>query len=159
MHQLSGTNSRILDVPERLDFLDRQTVQLRNVLSPLEAWNVLMARPIPFLAWAFRLRDAISSRFGVRRIGGFSGERRDTINIGERLDFFLVEHVAPDILVLTERDRHLDVMTCISTMDKELAITSSVITHNLFGRLYMLPVAPAHRLIVRGMLRRLGQDR
>ena len=154
---LPNTNSHILGATEHLDFLDRQTVRLPRPLGALEAWNLLMARPLPFMALAFRIRDAVSSRFGVRRIGGFSGARRDSVAVGDRLEFFLVEHSAPDVLVLTERDRHLDVMTCISTMGEELAITSSVKTHNFFGRLYMLPVAPAHRLIVRTMLRRMEQ--
>ena len=48
-------------------------------------------------------------------------------------------------------------MTCITTHDQRLTITSSVITHNAFGRAYMLPVAPAHRLIVWLMLRRLAK--
>ncbi|MEM9855606.1 MAG: DUF2867 domain-containing protein [Pseudomonadota bacterium] len=36
-------------------------------------------------------------------------------------------------------------------------MTSSVRTHNLFGRLYMIPVGVAHRWIVRGMLRKLAR--
>ncbi len=111
---------------------------------------------MPLLDLAFRIRDAVSARFGVRRIGGLGTTPSDGVRVGERLDFFLVEHVAPDLLVLTERDRHLDVMTCISTQGAELTITSSVVTHNLFGRAYMVVVGPAHRLIVRAMLRRLA---
>ena len=71
------------------------------------------------------------------------------------LDFFLVEHVSDDVLSLSERDTHLDVLTCISVSGHELTITSSVQIHNTFGRLYMLPVAPAHKLIVRSFPRRL----
>ncbi|EPJ88761.1 hypothetical protein CFT9_05161 [Pseudomonas sp. CFT9] len=78
-----------------------------------------------------------------------------TVQAGERLDFFLVEDCAPDRLVLTERDRHLDVMICLSIADRVLTITSSVITHNTFGRLYMLPVGPAHKLIVNRYMARL----
>lgn len=104
---------------------------------------------------AFRARDAVSAVFGVKRIGGFSGKRREAVQAGDRLDFFLVEHSAPDMLVLTERDRHLDVMICISTADRLLTVTASVVTHNTFGRLYMLPVGPAHKLIVANDLRRL----
>jgi Protein of unknown function (DUF2867) len=138
-----------------LDFFDSQSAPLSASLTPLQAWNRIMARPLPLLGWAFWLRDAISARFGVRRIGGFSGQPRDRIAVGDRLDFFVVEHVSPEVLTLTERDRHLDVMTCVAVCDGVLSITSSVVTHNLFGRLYMLPVAPAHRWIVRAMLARL----
>lgn len=141
-----------------LSFLDCQSVPLPAPMTALEAWNRVMARPLPGMALAMRLRDAISARFGVRRIGGFSGRRVSAVQPGDHLDFFLVERAAPQVLTLTARDRHLDVMTCVTTGDGRLAITSSVITHNRFGRLYMLPVAPAHRLIVHIMLRRLRRE-
>ncbi|NMN76877.1 uncharacterized protein DUF2867 [Pseudomonas sp. KD5] len=115
----------------------------------------MTAEPGLFMRLAFRMRDAISSLFGVRRIGGFSGARRETVHAGEQLDFFLVEHSAPDILVLTERDRHLDVMICLSITDRVFTVTSSVVTHNVFGRIYMLPVGLAHKLIVNSDLGRL----
>lgn len=92
--------------------------------------------------------------FGVKRIGGFSGQQTLTVKVGDYLDFFLVEHVDDECLALTERDRHLDVMTCLSIQGDTLSVTSSVCTHNLFGRAYMIPVGIAHPWIVRGMLKR-----
>ena len=142
----------------RLDFLDSQSITLPAPMTPLQAWRAIMAQPLPGLGLAFRIRDAISARFGVKRIGGFGEVAAANVQPGDRLDFFLVEHAAPDLLVLTERDRHLDVMTCIATRGAELAVISSVITHNRFGRAYMLVVGPAHRLIVRTMLRRLQRQ-
>ncbi|WP_157098550.1 DUF2867 domain-containing protein [Novosphingobium rosa] len=140
---------------ETLAYHDSQSIDLPRAIAPLEAWNLMMAQPQPILKWAFRVRDAISARFGVKRIGGFSGRRRDRVTVGDRLDFFLVEGASPDLLLLTERDRHLDVMTAIRTTGARLTITSSVVVHNWFGRAYMLPVGPAHRVIVRIMLARL----
>jgi hypothetical protein len=152
------TDCDLVAPPGRLSFLDSQSLPLPAPMTALEAWNRVMARPLPGMALAMRLRDAVSARFGVRRIGGFSGRRVRAVQPGDHLDFFLVERAAPQVLTLTARDRHLDVMTCVTTGDRRLAITSSVITHNLFGQLYMLPVAPAHRLIVRSMLRRLRRE-
>jgi hypothetical protein len=138
-----------------LDYYDSRSVPLPVEITTLDAWNIMTAEPGLFMRLAFRMRDAISSLFGVRRIGGFSGARRETVHAGEQLDFFLVEHSAPDILVLTERDRHLDVMICLSITDRVFTITSSVVTHNVFGRIYMLPVGLAHKLIVNSDLGRL----
>jgi hypothetical protein len=138
-----------------LDYYDIRSVTLPTAITPLEAWNLMMAEPRPLMRLAFKTRDTISALFGVKRIVGFSGARRETVKVGDRLDFFLVEHNAPLILALTERDRHLDVMICLSITGRMLTITSSVVTHNAFGRLYMLPVGPAHKLIVNSDLRRL----
>lgn len=149
---------RTLGPLDKLDYYDSQSVDLARPVAPLEAWNIIMASPQPVLRTAFAVRDAISARFGVKRIGGFSGERVQQVAVGDYLDFFLVEETTPDHLVLTERDRHLDVMTCVSCEGATLVITSSVITHNLFGRAYMLPVGIAHKVIVRGMLDRLARQ-
>ena len=141
-------------LPE-LDYHDSRSVLLPVQVTALQAWNLMTAGQGPLMRLAFRTRDGISSLFGVKRIGGFSGTRREAVQAGDYLDFFLVEHSAPEVLVLTERDRHLDVMTCVSMADRVLTITSSVVTHNTFGRLYMLPVGPAHKLIVNSYLKRL----
>lgn len=137
-----------------LAFLDIQSMDLPRPMTPLQAWRFLQGSPIPLVALAFRLRDAIAARFGVKRLGGFKGRQPDSVRPGDHLEFFLVEESTPEVLVLTERDRHLDVMTAITVEGRRLSVTSSVVTHNAFGRLYMLPVAPAHRLIVRYLFRR-----
>ena len=144
-----------LRAPTELDYYDCRSVLLPVDVTALEAWNIVTARPGPLLQLAFRIRDAICALFGVKRIGGFSGTRRESVQVGERLDFFLVEHSAPDRLVLTERDRHLDVMICLSISERVFTITSSVVTHNAFGRAYMVPVGQVHKLIVNRDLRRL----
>lgn len=154
---LPATNIQTLAAIEDLDFFDRQSVRLRRPISPLDAWRIVMSHPMPILKFAFRVRDGISSLFGVKKIKGFSGVVPTSVEVGQMLDFFLVEHISPDILTLTARDRHLDVMTCISLFENELTITSSVKIHNAFGRIYMFPVAPAHKLIVRKNLKQIDR--
>jgi len=155
---LPNTNIRILQPLPELYYFDRQDTCLPNEMTALAAWNTIMSDPQPLLKIAFWIRDTVSSAFGVKRIGGFSGNSVETVSVGQNLDFFLVEHVDDECLVLTERDRHLDVMTCISIKGKTLSVTSSVRVHNLFGRIYMIPVGVAHRWIVRGMFRRLRKQ-
>ena len=142
-----------------LAYFDAQSLQLPRPMAALDAWDLIVAEPMPLLAFAFRVRDAISARFGVKQIGGFSGARQTEVKEGYHLDFFLIEHLSPEMLTLTERDRHLDVMTCVTTTNQILTITSSVKTHNLYGKAYMLPVGPAHKIIVRTMLARLAKTR
>ncbi|WP_431739908.1 DUF2867 domain-containing protein [Methylobacterium goesingense] len=62
------------------------------------------------------------------------------------------------MLVLTERDRRLDVMICPATSGHRLTVTSSVVVHNAFGRAYLAPVGLIHRLIIDTGLRRLGMS-
>lgn len=155
MITVASDTIRVLAPLETLDYFDSQTVSMAREISPLQAWNLIMEDPQPLLKLAFKVRDAVSSRFGVKSIGGFSGTAKETVRSGDYLDFFLVEHSDDKTLVLTERDRHLDVMTCVSAQGTEISITSSVTVHNWFGAAYMIPVGIAHKLIVRSMLRRL----
>jgi hypothetical protein len=158
--------ARLLAPANECAYLHSGSRSVAGDFTALQAWNAAMARPLPGMALAFKIRDAISARFGVERISGFSGAQRDHAQVGDKLDFFLIEEITPQRLMLSARDRHLDVMTCITATPNpkgalhrtEVAITSSVVTHNLFGRAYMLPVGVAHRLIVWATLRRIAQQ-
>ncbi len=151
----SASSAHTLRQLPDLDDYDRRSIQISKPITALEAWNFMTAEPSLLMRLAFGIRDAISALFGVKRIGGFSGKPKQAAAAGDKLDFFLVEHSADDMLVLTARDRHLDVMICISVIDRMLSVTSSVVIHNLFGRIYMLPVGPVHRLIVDRDMRRV----
>ncbi len=125
----------ILKQSEQLDCLDFQRVRLPRAINPLEAWNIIMSRPRSFLRVAFYIHDKYSCLFfGVKQIGAFTGRSVRAAFSGNYLDLFLVEHIGDEVLVLTERDKHPDVMTSLSVYDGELSIVSSVVTHNLFGQ-------------------------
>lgn len=95
----------------------------------MEAWRQIMARPLPGLDVAFALRVAISARFGVKRIGGFSAGLDEIPQVGGHLDFFLIERLEDTIMTLTARDRHLDVMICIARNGCKNNIPAPVFTH------------------------------
>lgn len=156
--------ARLVDEAARLDFLHCDAVQVRGPLSVLQAYCAMTSDIPAWLSSAFRIRDFISRRFNVADIHGFSHRTPDTVpKVGEQLDFFTVEGISEHQLVLTARDTHLAVMVCMDltpTRDADaegaamrLSVTTSVKRYNVFGRLYMLPVAPTHGPIVKRMLR------
>ncbi len=153
--QIETSQLRIVAPRSQLNFLDIQSVTLARPLTPIQTYGHLSGWMAQRFGWAFRVRDALSAPFGVRPIRGFSGRTPAAATEGEKLDFFLVEQATPEVLVLTERDRHQDVMTCIACSGGHVTITSSVVTHNGFGRLYMAVVGPTHRVIIRRSLARL----
>lgn len=155
--QAETARIQVLAPRDQLQFLDIQSCDLDRAISPPEVYHYASA-PMRRLGWAFAIRDLISRPFGVKPIGGFSGEMPARLRVGKTLDFFLIEGVGPDRLVLTARDNHLDVMTCISCSGRTVTIASSVVVHNTYGRAYMAIVGPAHRRIVRNLLARLKRD-
>ena len=140
---------------EALQFLHVDEVELARPLTALEVWQRSTADDLPLVPLAFRVRDGISGLFGVAPIGGLKAPPSEEVRVGDKLAFFTVDAVRNDLLALAVRDRHLDVMACITTEGRKVQVTASVRVKNLFGHLYMLPVGPSHRLIVWAMLRRL----
>jgi hypothetical protein len=158
--------ARLVAQPERLNYLHTACHRLNRDMTAFEAYCKTTTHSSVLLQLAFLVRDRISSLFGVQRIGGFKGARpRTAPGVGERLDFFTVEAIDKDQLVLTARDTHLAVMISIDITSSPADpvarwchITASVETYNTFGKLYMLPVAPAHKLIVWKMLKSLDAE-
>ena len=85
---LPDTNIRTLQPISKLYYYDKQDTVLPRKMTALAAWNTIMRDPQPLLKVAFQIRDAISSVFGVKRIGGFSGQPVETVSVGQYLDFF-----------------------------------------------------------------------
>lgn len=103
------------------------------------------------------LRNRLVQAVGLKDLGRLTGidQQRDPASYqsGERIGIFTLISNTPDEVLLVDRDKHLDVYISLllqpATADSRGAITVSTVvrTHNLLGRLYMLPVAPFHRVI------------
>lgn len=155
---------RLVAEPSRLDFLHATEVEVGGMPTALQAYCAMTSDIPAWLSGAFRIRDLISRYFNVDTIQGFTPRDAQHLPaVGERLDFFTVEGITPRQLVLTSRDTHLAVMVCLDLTPLpaseaaprlwRLRVTTSVEQFNTFGRLYMVPVAPTHGLIVKRMLR------
>jgi len=129
-------------------------------LSPIEIFQrASHATPL----WAARLM-AIRNR-AVRLVGlkdvGALAERFDrpaaTYQIGDRLGIFTLMARTDDEIVLGIDDRHLDVRVSVLKFAHggaaRYAMSTAVKTHNLLGRLYMIPVGRIHPIIVRALMR------
>lgn len=170
----------IIAPKETLDFYDIQTTSLNDAITPYQAYLLMTNNPPIWLKTAFYLRDIISKFGNVQPINGFIDKNSEKIPaIGEKVDFFDVVEINDQQLILQATDRHLSVMMAfikttntnptnsnsintntINTRTTDsaqatLTLVGSVKTHNLFGKLYMLPVAPAHKLIVKSMFKKL----
>jgi len=130
-------------------------------ISALKAYAEMTAYNPCWLRTAFRIRDRYCALFRLQPIGGFSGRiPLREITPGDKLDFFDVQKVSDEELVLSSSDKHLIVVVAVNLTPaqdgkRRLSVTTSLKTHNLLGKLYMLPVKPAHGIIVRNMLNRL----
>ena len=156
--------AQLIAAPADLDFLHSDSVPLSAPLTGLQAYCAMTSHTPAWLAGAFRLRDFISRRFNVADIQGFTPRSPEHVpKVGERLDFFTVEGISDEQLVLTSSDTHLAVMVCMDLPSEgagapRLSVTTSVQCFNAFGRAYMVPVGLAHGPIVRRMLRNVLKE-
>lgn len=111
------------------------------------------------------LRNRVVARLGLKDLGhlnGFDADKPvDWYKTGDRVGIFTLFENQADEVILGDTDRHLDVMLSVhkgqnpETDRSVLTVSTVVHIHNLLGRLYMLPVAPVHRLIVPSVLKAL----
>jgi Protein of unknown function (DUF2867) len=119
--------------------------------------------------WVERLmaiRNRVVSTFGLKDLGGLSRIEADknasAFLPGDRVGIFTLFSRSPGEVLLGDKDKHLDVVVSVhkgvAAEDGAVVVTVTPVVHvhNWLGRLYMLPVAPVHRLIARSMVRAVG---
>jgi len=128
--------------------------------SALELY-LRVARRTP--AWVNRLmalRNWMVSLVGLKNLGSLDSMSRAKpaadYRVGDRVGIFTLRYLTPDEVILGDTDKHLKVEVSVCKTEGALSVSTVVHLHNLLGRLYMLPVTPLHKIIVRSMLRRAG---
>jgi hypothetical protein len=151
------SSTRLVAPRAELNYLDSQSAPISPTATAHDAYRRMTANQSAPLRAAFFVRDKISRLFGVEEISGFSGATPAVPPaVGDKLDFFTVESITDQQLVLTSRDSHLEVMLSVDIDASRVFVTASVKTKNLFGRAYMVPVAIAHKGIVASSLRKVS---
>lgn len=154
---------KVLEMPpDQLDYRHSAEAFVAPGLMALDVYRAMTSSPPLYLRVAFRIRDMLCRPVGIEPIRGFCvADLPGTVTAGDRLDFFDVYSATEDELVLFSDDRHLTVVVALrlmreSPVRQKLSIVTSVKVKEMLGRLYMLPVRPAHGVIVRGMLERIA---
>jgi hypothetical protein len=112
------------------------------------------------------LRNRIVSMLGLKDLGALSQidalRTSSQYQPGDRVGIFTLVSKSDTEVLLGDKDRHLDVVVSVHKQDAEghgaaiVTVTTVVKVHNWLGRLYMVPVRPAHRVIAQAMVRAIG---
>ncbi len=134
----------------------------RRPASALQAYLDLAALAPRWFEGMMALRNRTMRALGMKDLGriadaGASGAPRP----GDRLGIFTLRRLDADEIVLGDDDRHLSVSLSLQlggTPEAPTLCCATVVERpNAFGRLYMLPVDPVHRLIVPHLLQRYAR--
>lgn len=164
------TSSELAGSHQQFHYIDAYSALIKNMSNAITIEDVGKAFFSSGPKWIealFNLRNKIVGLFGLKT-GKSSKSRQQMIEEfncepGTRLGLFKVFSKSTNELILGEDDKHLDFKVSL-LLDKKvsgeniLVLSTVVIFHNWFGRLYFLPVKPFHRLIVPAMLKGVVQQ-
>jgi hypothetical protein len=129
---------------------------LLTMLSRTPGWvDVLM-----------RLRNRAVQLVGLKNVGKLadvkSAKPESAYRPGDRVGVFTLHSSEPDEVIVGDNDKHLEAFVALTRLPatqegrQYISITTVVHVHNMLGRLYLLPVAPMHKLVAPAMLSRLA---
>jgi hypothetical protein len=139
-------------------FIDCQRIDVDNTERSAfgHALRALASTP----AWIdnlMQVRNAVVSRLGLKDLGRLTRidlQREESSYLpGDRVGIFTLLANSADEVLMADQDKHLDVFLALNRLPvnadgtRTLVLSTVVHTHNWLGTLYMLPVAPFHRLI------------
>ncbi len=118
-----------------------------QVVAGTPGWiNTLMA-----------LRNRVVSLVGLKNLGGLgdvnAAKPAGDYRVGDRVGIFTIHYLSDQEVILGDSDKHLRAEVSVCKLQDKIAVSTVVHIHNLLGRVYMLFVAPMHRLIVPASLR------
>ncbi len=159
-------HSRVQAQLAKASFHDCYRVLLDDTRSTaLQHFLRAAAHTPPWVDRLMHLRNRSVALFGLKNLGALSAldphKPEASYRPGDRVGIFTLQSLSDDEVVLGDQDHHLDVALSVLRLpltpegQRPLAVSTVVKTHNLLGRLYMLPVTPLHRRIVPAVLRGL----
>lgn len=147
-----------------------------------DAWQVRAAHPelsLPqqfhrafsqtptWVQFCMNLRNRLVSRLGLKNLGGFAqhlpanlaqAQAQQQFYPGQRIGIFCFLHQTENEFLVEDNDKHLRVVLSLHRDSQDnLTLSTVVHVHNVWGKLYMLPVTPMHKLIAPASLKILGQ--
>lgn len=127
----------------------------RDGRSALQAYRDMAATIPGWFDGLMALRNRGMRLLGMKDLGSLRAVQDTTApRPGQRLGIFTLQLLDEDAIVLEDNDHHLRVQLALQWQSDVLEVATVVHTHNAFGRVYMLPVAPVHRWIVPHLLKK-----
>lgn len=132
--------------------------------TALDYMLTALANTPPWIGSLMALRNTLVRLVGLKDLGrmnALSPSKPASAYVpGDRVGIFTLMSNSPNEALLGDCDRHLDVVLSVYTHPsgpagvQSVSVTTVVHIHNLLGRIYMLPVAPLHRIIAPAVLAR-----
>ncbi|WP_130733817.1 DUF2867 domain-containing protein [Flavobacterium sp. J27] len=139
-------------------------VDKQNKITPLDLLKAFFSSGPKWISNLFALRNKIVALFGLKISTNVTDKEQLIASLkgvpNEQIGLFKVFESNQNEILIGEDDKHLNFRVSLllkslenDAFSKEIYITTTVIYHNNFGRLYFLPVKIFHKKIVPSMLK------
>ncbi len=119
----------------------------------------LVSRTPGWIEVLMSIRNFGVGLIGLKDVGNLSNapppSEAEMLGVGARVGIFTIRALNEKEVLLEIVDTHLDVILSVYREDgpsPKVKVITTVSNHNMLGWLYMLPVAPLHKVIVRAIL-------
>ncbi|MEO8400570.1 MAG: DUF2867 domain-containing protein [Gammaproteobacteria bacterium] len=145
------------------DFHDSfRLLSLEGNLDPLDIYLIMVNNTPSWINRLLSLRNKLVHLLGLNDVGnlgainGLDFVDRENL-IGEKLDIFIIESFSKNEMILTQKDKHLDIKISIlkheNSLKTDLIVSTVVNFHNKLGKIYMTLIAPFHKVVVKRLMK------
>lgn len=128
---------------------------LKPQRTALEHLQHALQHTPPWVLRLLALRNRVVAWFGLHAAEHWAPtpQAAGALQPGDRVGIFRLVRLSDDEVIVGDDDHHLRVVLSLrreparAGQPAAVVLTTAVHLHNLLGRLYMLPVGPAHRVI------------
>jgi hypothetical protein len=153
-------DSKVLPLQARADFWDAYNVAVRPPERSAMQWYLDFAGRTPrWIDFLMRVRNRAVRLVGLNDVGQLAQvppvSSAASLGPGQRVGIYTIRSVSHEEVVFEILDKHLDVVMSVYRGPAEkmqITVTTLVFNHNWLGRLYMIPVTPMHKIIVKSIL-------
>ena len=141
-----------------------QIASLDANASALELYLQVVGQTPGWVNRLMALRNWLAGLAGLKNLGHLgalsTAKPASEYRVGDRVGIFSLLYLSPHEVLLGDSDKHLDVVLSVCRAPQDaVSVTTVVHVHNWLGHLYMLPVTPLHKIIVKTMLKRTASLR
>ena len=163
-------NSKIYQHTNHASFYDCHTKEIESKgRTALDIYLELKKSTPNWVNVLMRLRNSIVSKLGLKDLGTLSNNENTDPNyvykVGDRLGIFSIYALSDEEIILEDNDKHLTVKVSFflnteilnnKNVNNTILQTATVVhVKKWYGKLYMLFVVPAHKIIVPATVNKL----
>lgn len=153
-------DSKVLSLQARADFWDAYNIAVHPPERSAMHWYLDFASRTPrWIDFLMRVRNRAVRLVGLKDVGQLAQvppvDSAASLLPGQRVGIYTIRSVCDEEVVFEILDKHLDVVMSVyrgAVENMQITVTTLVFNHNWLGRLYMIPVTPMHKIIVKAIL-------